>query len=521
MIKQKSEEAVSAIVIENIINDLVEQKVKVITTGDILKILNRASAAEAGEEVVCQIARELENHEALLAEKPGEIYVNAGEFFNGKEFLIVPDALEIENNILIPGHRFVPFMNKALFPSEVTLKEAGAKKPQSSRTFTGSAEDIIHYHLLMGAETLFDFFAAEADENIAQARSSANPTLKLAVLDMKKFYSETQFSEGDAIAVKVVDYQNGAFEFHLENGRSRNQTKCSQYREAMEKSLAEVTENLLPGAPIIEQIACALVNAPKLLKNPMMSLDEILLADPVFDIAIDQDISTLVKRTEDDDAMCSCDHDHEHCDCGHDHSHEHAHCDCGHDHRRDLPENETIGSGETGSLEEMLAKLYPMLNLVELDAVLLDNFKNHDLDFNSFYARAFGETDLKFVDGMQEACFFNALEERFEEMLENYPREYDKETAGLRSMIVEFTMERCSLLAGLAELADELTIQPELFENLAEVVILLDESLKLVNAPAALGEEFDFEEFRRGVEDALEKGEEALTALRGVLDGND
>ena len=47
---------------------------------------------------------------------------------------------------------------------------------------------------------------------------------------------------------------------------------------------------------------------------------------------------------------------------------------------------------------------------------------------------------------------------------------------------------------------------------------LLDEALKIVNAPAAIGEDFDFEEFRTGVEDALEKGEEAMSVLRGVLE---
>ena len=45
--------------------------------------------------------------------------------------------------------------------------------------------------------------------------------------------------------------------------------------------------------------------------------------------------------------------------------------------------------------------------------------------------------------------------------------------------------------------------------------------MKLVNAPAALGDDFNFDEFREGVENALESGETALSALRGVLDGDD
>ena len=275
--------------------------------------------------------------------------------------------------------------------------------------------------------------------------------------------------------------------------------------------MTSVIEELQPGAPIVESLQCAFANASELLKAPGMSLDEMLMSDSAFDIAFDQDGSTLVKRSEEDDDSCSCGHHHHNGDCD---------CHHGHDHDT-LPENVTIGSGETGSLEEMLSKLYPMLNLLELDAILLDNFKNHDLDFNSFYSRAFGDTALNFADGMQEACFFNELEERFEYMQEIYPRELDDQCAPIRSMIVEFTMERCSLLAELAEMADELPIKPELFEALAEVVLLLDESLKLVNNPAAIGDDFDFEEFRTGVENALESGETALAALRGVLETDD
>lgn len=492
---------------EAIISELIAKGSKNITVSDVTGQYN--SDATDASAIRSKAERELALSEELIPVVPGESYAVAEKMFNNAEFLIVPDALEIENNILIPGHRFVPFMNEELFPSEITLKEAGARKPQSFREFSGMAEDIIKYHLLMGAETLFDFFAAEADENISAAQNSANPQLKLAVLDMKKFYEETDFSEGDALLVKVLDHQNGIFEFHLENGKMRNNKKSQAYRKTFETALENVTETQLPGDTVIRQIQCAFANEQTLLKKPLMSLDEMLMSDSAFDIAFDQDGSTLVKRSEEDDDSCSCGHHHHDGDCHHDHDHD------------TLPENVTIGSGETGSLEEMLSKLYPMLNLLELDAILLDNFKNHDLDFNSFYSRAFGDTALNFADGMQEACFFNELEERFEYMQEIYPRELDDQCAPIRSMIVEFTMERCSLLAELAEMADELPIKPELFEALAEVVLLLDESLKLVNNPAAIGDDFNFEEFRTGVENALESGETALAALRGVLETDD
>ena len=512
MIKQSENLANEPFQIEAAIDSLLEQGQKIFTVEDIAAMAPPGEDAAAQEMMRERIARELAYHEKLITAVPGEKYVAAEALFNNAEFLIVPDDFEIENNILIPGHRFVAFMPQELFPSEVTLKEAGARKRQSLREFSGQAENIIKYHLLMGAETLFDFFAAEDADNMEQARKSANPVLKLSVLDMKKFYAETDFTEGDALRVKVVDYAKGEFEFQLDNGKARSSKKAAVYRKQFEDVLENVTEKILPGAPIIDSLQCAFANAPELLQAPAMSLDEILMSDSAFDIAFDEDGSTLVKRSEED-----------HCDCTHDHDHDHD-CDCGchhHDHTSALPENVTIGSGETGSLETMLGKLFPMLNMVELDAILLDNFKNHDLDFNSFYARAFGESNIEFADGMQEACFFNELETRFEEMLDNYPREFDNEAAAIRSLIVEFTIDRCTVLTELSELAEELEIKPELFENLAEVVLLLDESLKLLNAPAALPDDFDYAELRKGVENALENGEEALAALRGVLDSDD
>ena len=505
MIKEYTNESGNIMPVEKFIAQKLDEGAKSVTVADIMAMLGKVDDAAEKEKITAQIIRELEHHEALLPEIPGEKYVDAENLFNGAEFLIVPDGLEIENNILIPGHRFVPFMDQELFPSEISLKEAGARKSQSFREFTASAEEIIRYHLLMGAETLFDFFAAEDADNIVNAQSSNNPTLKLSALDMKKFYAETQFSEGDALMVKVVDYKQGIFEFRLENGKLRSDKKAKAFRNKFDSTLERVTEELLTGEPIINQLRTAFADNAELLKNPLMSLDEMLMSDSAFDIAFDAEVSTLIKRREE-------------CDCGHDHD---PHCDCGHDHDHGLPDNVTIGSGEVGTLEEMLEKLYSMLNLVELDAILLDNFKNHDMDFNSFYSRSFGESELEFADTMQEACFFNALEERFEIMLETYSREHDNESAEIRSMIVDFTMERCQLINEFTSMADSLELKPELFEELAEVTALLDEALKIVNAPAAIGEDFDFEEFRTGVEDALEKGEEAMSVLRGVLEGND
>ena len=109
--------------IERFINELTDQGIKVITVAEVMKFAGKVEDAGEKEKLTAQIIRELEHHELLIPETPGESYVNAEKLFNGAEFMIVPDALEIDNNILIPVHRFVPFMDQELFPSEITLKE--------------------------------------------------------------------------------------------------------------------------------------------------------------------------------------------------------------------------------------------------------------------------------------------------------------------------------------------------------------------------------------------------------------
>ena len=205
MIKQNKEVAQTPFVPEDKIAELLQKNCSMITVQAILDTAGKIANDEERQELADRISRELSYCSDLVPVEPGTSYRPAAQLFNGAEFLIVPDGFEIDNNILIPGHRFVPFMHEDLFPSEITLKEAGARKKQGSVEFTDQAENIIKYHLLLGAETLFDFFAAEAEENIESAKSSTNPKLKLSVLDMKKFYAETDFAEGDALLVKVVD----------------------------------------------------------------------------------------------------------------------------------------------------------------------------------------------------------------------------------------------------------------------------------------------------------------------------
>ena len=116
MIKQSEKLSNDLFQVESAIDSLLAGGQKVFTVDDIAAMAVPETDAEAQELFRARIARELGYHDKLITAVPGEKYIAAEALFNGAEFLIVPDGFEIENNILIPGHRFVAFMSGELFP---------------------------------------------------------------------------------------------------------------------------------------------------------------------------------------------------------------------------------------------------------------------------------------------------------------------------------------------------------------------------------------------------------------------
>lgn len=100
---------------ERFIDELLDHGAKVITVAEIMDLIGKSDDETEQNNLKGQVIRALDYHEILIPETPGESYVNAEKLFNGAEFLIVPDALEIDNNILIPGHRLCLLWIRSFF----------------------------------------------------------------------------------------------------------------------------------------------------------------------------------------------------------------------------------------------------------------------------------------------------------------------------------------------------------------------------------------------------------------------
>lgn len=71
---------------------------------------------------------------------------------------MTPDSWEIANGLLMPGHRFAPFVSPEIFPSEVLLvPDDGEDAAVELREITAPLSQMFHYALLLGSEQVFDF----------------------------------------------------------------------------------------------------------------------------------------------------------------------------------------------------------------------------------------------------------------------------------------------------------------------------------------------------------------------------
>ena len=180
-------------------------------------------------------------------------------FFNGGKFLIIPAKMEIEQGILVPGHRFAPFCSNDIFPSEVRLTDGGGQV-LSTRKVVLPVDEAAVFHALLGAGQMFEFFVADNQENAKVLSGGMNvpgKKLTLSVFDMGRFYREHKFKHGDVLSVTVRDWTLGDFELAYIPASARSHDGGMKWIEKLGDAMEEVIEEYCDYIEIPEQFARA------------------------------------------------------------------------------------------------------------------------------------------------------------------------------------------------------------------------------------------------------------------------
>jgi hypothetical protein len=438
-----------------------------------------------------RLERELDADDRLFKDLEKDIYFMRSKFFHGRKFVITPSELEIENNILFPGHRFCAFCDAEIFPSEITLFAKDGGKQAKMQKFNYQVTELIPYHILLGSEQIFDYFIAENPANkalIDEKKPSREVTL--GVFDLKEFYQKNNFTSGDALLVTIKDWGEGVFNFSYLSGSDRRNSKVKASINEFGRAVEMVIDRFEEYLEIPDQLRWAFFMGDNILWGKQSaSLDEFYQDSDRIEVNFENTSHSVLKRK-----IVAQGEDME------------------------IPENVGISKGQTASLEELLGDIQSPLKAIEIDAYIMSQCYQRNVDFDMFFRRCFGVKKLSFADDAQEIIFLNYLEERWETIFGQYNRHADELKAQLREHVLEFIDERLELLANL----ESMNIDPEQLpkkemKKMAEVAVYFAQLLEVLNSESHTLLEDDSETIAESVDKMGEIQNEQIEKIHNYL----
>ena len=419
--------------------------------------------------------------------RDGDLVRSRESVFRGRKFLITPEAWEIESGILVPGHRFTPYLDPEVFPSEVIMR-CGRSKVRTRET-TLKMSQVIGCFPLLGTEQMLDVLAAESPKN-GSLRSGmrSDSAVELAVFDLSDFYREHEFEEGDALLCEVADYRKGKIRCGFLSGMERSAARKKAFMGALEDACEKAIRRFGDYLDVPEELAWSFFFGGRELDEPGASLDEFIRESPRIVLAAGPDghgeLRCAAADADDDEAPT-------------------------------LPEGFSISSGETGTLPAMLKATKAAVTSDELDGFILDACATREMDFANFYARAFRGGGPDFADDAQEAVFMNAVEDRFEELTGHYDRVDDELKAPLRSSIMEAVEERLEFFSEAAAWdGGTERLDAEKLKRLAMAAGRLETLLRTLDREDFMPDAVEIERLEKQLEAYLDEQDAALEALR-------
>jgi hypothetical protein len=442
-------------------------------TADILNRLEIDSENLEAEEI--RLERELDADDNLFKDEETKTYVTRDKFFNEREFIITPNEIEIDNNILFPGHRFCAFCSEEIFPSEIKLSQENSKKGIAAKEFSWNVTELMPCHILLGSEQIFDYFVADNPANKALLDNKTNKRkVYLTVFDLKNFYAKNNFTSGDALLVKVKDWEKGIFTFSYLSGNERRNSKVKEWINEFGRALEMVIDRFEEYLEIPDQLRWAFFMGDDLLwGKDGGSLDEFYLQSERIEINFSNASHTVLSRK-----ITSTDNEEDF----------------------EIPQNVGISRGRVDSLKELLKDVNSPLRAVEIDAYIMSYCYQNNVDFDHFFRRCFGMRKLSFADDAQEVIFLNYLEDRWETIFSKYNPEEDKIKAPLREQVLEYIDERLELFESQQSMDISTEQLPEAeMKKLAEVGIYFTELLEVLNSESHTLKLEDAEEIAEAV----------------------
>lgn len=216
------------------------------------------------------------DNEPLVFRLSQNEYITRAGVFSDAYFSIRPSKYEIDHNILIIGHRCMPFIDPEMLPHELTIYIDGKKLRKTMEMIP--VREVSSKYYLYGDEYVpqyVSFDPANKGADFSQNDFELPQIVKLTVFDMKSVYSKTCFKFNDRLLLKVVDWDTGCLEMKTlcdkkANPFEQNSTtdKRQEWFQTLEKATLDSFEIHGPCENIDEQLSWVIAENRELLCIP-------------------------------------------------------------------------------------------------------------------------------------------------------------------------------------------------------------------------------------------------------------
>lgn len=228
--------------------------------------------------------------------------------FSFRLFSIKPTKMEIENKILITGHRCIPFADPEMIPSYIKyISEIGEIPQKVVELPTISVRPLYKYCGEEFIPQLIAYDPANEALNLSNNDFELPPIINITANDMSEFYEKVDFKYGDRLLAAVVDWNEGVVLIeHVSCSKDNifEETKEDKIRKewAIQFECAMSTNFDLNGpcASIDEQIENVFLSDIKELCIPeAASFEEVLDSSDLIDI-VDYGVETRLWRKDEE-----------------------------------------------------------------------------------------------------------------------------------------------------------------------------------------------------------------------------
>lgn len=395
-------------------------------------------------------------------------YYPKDDFFKNAVFPVIPTDEEIKKDILIPGHRFVPFYDRVLFQSELELIPENKSLPVGLKTVKAPIEFFASYHILLGGDDMINSYVADHEDNYDSLETGdPDAQINITVFNMKEFYKEHSFELGDILLLKCIDWDSGEFSFKYLKKAERHMEKKEEYVAEFRKGLEKVIRKHTDYFDIPEQLAYAFFYCGKKnLKKILLSTDETLNEIKNIDISFQNNGTTLKKYSseeiKEDDFLSK---------------------------RDDV----SISQGDLSSLDSILRQIKCPLTSQELELLIKNEISNGLENPEQLIYKCLNHKNSDFADDAQKTVFLNCVEEMWEFFEENCSTLNGNKKSDVIQKAVSIIEDRLLFTAEIIEdKGHDAQMSPEIQkvlntfnENFSSIVGLLNSDLDFENEEEA------------------------------------